>query len=187
MKPLIAMIAVLFIACAPLQAQVHKDTTHKEHHSTETKAPGYEIPSSLQAEHKELHETLVKYTKLTGKTGAAAKEVARVLHPHFEKEERYALPQLGLLPALAKGQATADMREAVAMGDRLKQEFDEMLSEHKQIVVSLDKLQKAAKEERRPEVVRFTESLKLHAKTEEEVLYPAAILVGEYLKLKLHH
>jgi len=27
--------------------------------------------------------------------------------------------------------------------------------------------------------------LMLHAKTEEEVLYPAAILVGEYLKLKL--
>jgi len=25
----------------------------------------------------------------------------------------------------------------------------------------------------------------LHAKTEEEVLYPAAILVGEYLKVKL--
>jgi len=25
----------------------------------------------------------------------------------------------------------------------------------------------------------------LHAQTEEEVLYPAAVLVGEYLKLKL--
>jgi hypothetical protein len=32
---------------------------------------------------------------------------------------------------------------------------------------------------------RFAEKLMLHAKTEEEVLYPAAILVGEYLKLKL--
>jgi len=27
--------------------------------------------------------------------------------------------------------------------------------------------------------------LTLHAKTEEEVLYPASILVGEYIKLKL--
>jgi hypothetical protein len=27
--------------------------------------------------------------------------------------------------------------------------------------------------------------LMLHAQTEEEVLYPAAILIGEYLKLKL--
>jgi len=36
------------------------------------------------------------------------------------------------------------------------------------------------------EYVEFAENLKLHAKTEEEVMYPAAILVGEYLKLKLH-
>lgn len=77
------------------------------------------------------------------------------------------------------------MKEAVAMGDKLKQDFDQMLSEHRQIVGALDKLQKAAREERRPEVVRFTEALKLHAQTEEEVLYPAAILISEYLKMKL--
>jgi hypothetical protein len=34
------------------------------------------------------------------------------------------------------------------------------------------------------EVVVFAEKLKLHAKNEEEVFYPAAILVGEYLKLR---
>jgi hypothetical protein len=34
------------------------------------------------------------------------------------------------------------------------------------------------------EIVHFAEKLKLHAKNEEEVLYPAAILVGEYLKLQ---
>jgi hypothetical protein len=180
MNSLIFLTAVLLIACAPLQAQ-----EHKEHHGKQGKSPRYEIPSSLQAEHKELHETLVRYTKLPGETGTAAKEVAKLLHPHFVKEEEYALPQLGLLPALAKGQATADMKEAVAMGDKLKADFDQMLSEHKQIVVALDKLQQAAREERRPEVVRFTESLKLHAKTEEEVLYPTAILIGEYLKVKL--
>jgi len=28
-----------------------------------------------------------------GKVGKAAKAVANVLHPHFEKEEEYALPQ----------------------------------------------------------------------------------------------
>jgi hypothetical protein len=36
-----------------------------------------------------------------------------------------------------------------------------------------------------PDHARFAEKLALHAKTEEDVLYPAAILVGEYLKLKL--
>ena len=185
MKPFFLLTAVLFIAGASLQAQVPKDATHKAHHQENKKAMKFEIPPSLKAEHKELHETLVQYTRLPGKTGAAAKEVAKLLHPHFVKEEEYALPQLGLLPALAKGQATAEMKEAVTMGDKLKQDFEQMLSEHRQIVGALDKLQKAAREERRPEVVRFTEALKLHAQTEEEVLYPTSILISEYLKGKL--
>lgn len=174
------------MAYLPLQAQVHKDTAHAHGGKpAKTTVIKHEIPSSLQAEHKELHETLVKFTRLPGKTGAAAKEVAKQLHPHFLKEEEYALPPLGLLTDLAKGRTTADMKEAITMADKLKEDWQQMLSEHKQITGALDKLQKAAKEERHPEVVRFTESLKLHAKNEEEVLYPTAILIGEYLKMKL--
>jgi hypothetical protein len=33
--------------------------------------------------------------------------------------------------------------------------------------------------------VIFAEKLMFHAQTEEDVLYPASILIGEYLKLKL--
>jgi len=58
------------------------------------------------------------------------------------------------------------------------------MHEHKAIVIELHKLVEAAKNENRPEYVLFAEKLKLHAQTEEEVLYPAAILIGEYLKLK---
>jgi len=50
-------------------------------------------------------------------------------------------------------------------------------------VAALKKLTSAAAEEKLPEPARFAEKLILHAQTEEEVLYPAAILVGEYLKL----
>jgi hypothetical protein len=49
----------------------------------------------------------------------------------------------------------------------------------------LQTLVNAAKEEKKIEYVRFAEKLTLHAQTEEEVLYPAAILIGEHLKLKL--
>ena len=35
------------------------------------------------------------------------------------------------------------------------------------------------------EFVHFAEKLTLHAQTEEEVLYPASILVGDYLKLRM--
>ena len=41
------------------------------------------------------------------------------------------------------------------------------------------------KEEQQIKCAHFTEKLMLHAQTEEEVLDPAAILIGEYLNLKL--
>jgi len=43
----------------------------------------------------------------------------------------------------------------------------------------------AAETEGDERYIRFAAELMVHAQLEEEVLYPAAILVGEYLKLKL--
>jgi hemerythrin superfamily protein len=59
-----------------------------------------------------------------------------------------------------------------------------MLSEHKAIVQALNELGRAAKAEGHPAVSRFVEDLTAHAQFEEQVLYPAAILVGEFLRLK---
>jgi hypothetical protein len=71
------------------------------------------------------------------------------------------------------------------MTDRLKPELGTMLAEHKEIVGALRKLVDAATAEHKPDVVHFAEKLILHAQTEEQVLYPAAILVGEFVKSKL--
>jgi arginine/lysine/ornithine decarboxylase len=143
------------------------------------------IPQTLKAEHDDLHQMLKKATEFSGKTGLAAKEVARQLHTHFIKEEEFALPQLSLLPALAAGKSVADAESVITMSDKLKEELPEMLAEHKQIVKALQELVKCAKEEGHSEVIDFAEKLMLHAKTEEEVSYPAAILVGEFLKMKI--
>lgn len=145
-----------------------------------------EIPGSLQAEHEELHEELVRATRAGGKTGDAAQTVAKVLHPHFIKEEQLAMPPLGLLGALAAGQMPPNAKEVVKLTDVLKKELPAMLKEHENIVVALDALANAARQENKPVAQQFAEKLKQHAKTEEEVLYPAAILVGEYIKLKLN-
>jgi hypothetical protein len=108
-----------------------------------------------------------------------------VLQPHFAKEEEFALPPLGLLPALAAGRVMPEMREAVAMADRMKRELARMRDEHRAIVAGLRVLVEAAREEGRPECIRLARRLTLHAQAEEEVFYPAAILIGEYLKLRL--
>ena len=145
----------------------------------------YRIPKPLKAEHEELHEELARATKAGGNIGKAAKAVAEIMHSHFEKEEEYAMPPLGLLIPLSKGEITPEMGGVLRMTDRLKRDFPEMLSEHEALVAALEKLSEAAKEEDKPEYAHFAEKLILHARTEEDVFYPASILIGEYLKLKL--
>ena len=102
-----------------------------------------------------------------------------------EVAEEFALPPIGLLEALARGEVGDEMRGVLVMTERLKAELPEMLREHHAVVAALRQLIAAADEEKLPEHARFAEKLMLHAKKEEEVLYPAAILIGAYLKLKL--
>ena len=141
------------------------------------------IPHPLEVEHEELHTELVKLLKVEGRVGDAARQVAKLLHAHFEKEEEFALPPLGLLPALASGKVAPEMNKALAKTDKLKAELPEMLAEHKAVVTALKQLSAAAEEAKNAEAARFAEKLTLHAQTEEQVLYPASILVGEFLKL----
>ncbi|MCG5485468.1 MAG: hemerythrin domain-containing protein [Sinorhizobium meliloti] len=143
------------------------------------------IPESLTAEHSALHAELVDATKAGGRVGEAAREVARRLHPHFIREEEFALPPLGLLGALAKGTLIPEMADVLTLADRLEAELPGMLAEHEQIVAALGELVAAAKAENKPKFVEFAEKLILHARTEEEVLYPAALVVGRYVRLLL--
>ncbi|HEY9506395.1 MAG TPA: hypothetical protein VIQ27_10510, partial [Gemmatimonadales bacterium] len=55
---------------------------HAEHQSA-----GIGIPAAMKAEHDEIHQRLVRATKAPGQTGAAARALAQVLHPHFVREE----------------------------------------------------------------------------------------------------
>lgn len=144
----------------------------------------FNIPAPLKTEHEELHAVLLKATKEAGNTGEAARSVAEILHPHFLKEEEYALPPLGLLRHLTSGHVMPETKSVLTITERLKTELPQMLEEHKAIVDALEKLAEAARKEGKREYVDFSRDLTLHAQTEEEVLYPAAILIGEYLKLK---
>ncbi|HYT71457.1 MAG TPA: hemerythrin domain-containing protein [Gemmatimonadales bacterium] len=140
------------------------------------------IPDSLRLEHEQLHAKLAEATHLAGRTGEAARTVARIMHPHFLREDDYAIPPLGLLARLAKGQMAPDMAEVLPLVARLKEEMPLMIEEHRAIVGALVQLGNAASEEGRREWAEFADELRHHAQMEEEVLYPAAILVGEYVR-----
>jgi hypothetical protein len=143
------------------------------------------IPAPLRVEHEYLHAQLAQAILEPTPLGDAAREVSRLLHPHFVKEEDFALPPLGLLRTLAQGKITPDMADVLPMTRRLKEELGMMLAEHSQITGALDKLLSAARSAGRPELEDFADALIMHTRSEEEIFYPAAILVGEYLALQL--
>ena len=107
------------------------------------------------------------------------------MHPHFIKEEEYALPPLGLLRSLSEGKITPEMAEVLTLTDKLKAELPQMLAEHTLIVAALERLSAAAEKAGKMEYVDFSNALMLHAQTEEEVAYPTSILIGEYVREKL--
>jgi hypothetical protein len=145
----------------------------------------YEIPLPLRQEHEQLHAELRRVTQAEGEVGEAARHLARLMHPHFVKEDEIALPPLGLLERLADGQFDAGMAAVLSLTDRLRAELPAMLAEHRTIVAALDRLEDAARRAGRDDVVAFARALRLHAATEEQVMYPAAILVGGFVRQRL--
>jgi iron-sulfur cluster repair protein YtfE (RIC family) len=147
---------------------------------------GMEIPESIQREHEAIHSALVDATQAPGRVGAAAKTLAAVLDPHFVREEEIALPPLGLLAALAAGTPLpeATLAAAAEMTGTLRAEMPQMLEEHAKIRSAVSELRAAARAERAVAQEDLADALALHAQTEEEVLYPAALLVGDLLRAR---
>lgn len=175
-KILIAAGFALFASAAAAQP-----AGHAQHHAI-AEAAMFQTPKSIAAEHHELHEVLAGATKAPGELGVAAMRLEAALAPHFKREEQIATPPLGLLGELAHGPATAEMREVLPMTDSLEAELPKMLKEHDAIRAATAKFRAAAVKARRDDYVRFADGLAAHARQEEEILYPAAIMVGRYVK-----
>ena len=145
----------------------------------------FKVPEPLQREHDLMRHRLDRAVKEGGRTGAAAVAVVEALRPHVAKEEDFGLPALGLLQHLVAGRVSPAMRGVTVMTDRLKVEYEQMLADHEAIAAAIRKLADAARDEGKLEYVGICDQLARHLQTEEQVYYPAAILIGEYLKLKL--
>jgi hypothetical protein len=141
------------------------------------------IPAVLKIEHDELYQNVRLITNEPGETGQIAGELASFINDHFGKEENLALPPLSVLLPLTNQAITEDMRGIIAVTDEFKKEYPGMLEEHKKIMGAAKRMVVAARQEKNYEAAHFVEKLIMHAQIEEQILYPAALLVGEHLKL----
>ena len=98
--------------------------------------------------------------------------------------EQIALPPLSMLAPLARGERVATSSWLLPMTDSLRRELPRMLREHEAIRAATKRLAEAARAERQTSAARLAETLALHARSEEEILYPAAILVGDLVRAR---
>jgi hypothetical protein len=143
------------------------------------------IPASIQEEHRSLHDDLLVATRAPGRTGAAARGVIRLLDPHFAREEQIALPPLALLEPLSRRPVVPAMRWVLPLTDTLSAELPKMLREHRAIGGAVQRLRESALSERNAGAVALADRIRDHARTEEQVTYPSAILVGKLVACAL--
>ena len=139
------------------------------------------MPDSLRKRHEAFHAEFIEATKDEGKVGDAARALEKLATAHFAKAKDV-FPPLGLLPRLAEGKVTPEMREAVEIAEKLRASLPQIRRDHQELIAGLKKLGEAAKVVGKTDYVRFVEKLTLHIQEEEEVLYPTVLLVGDSVK-----
>jgi hypothetical protein len=76
------------------------------------------------------------------------------------------------------------MTQVLAMTDALRAELPRMVEEHRAISAATRRLGAAAGLEGQAEAAQLAEELLAHAAMEEQVMYPAAVLVGEVVRAR---
>ena len=144
--------------------------------------PSLQVPESLTEEHHELFHELRELASEKNETGEAVRDLLAVLEPHFEKEEESAMPLLGALGLLSEGRALPNPAEAMSLHAKFSSDHLHMLKEHSQIKELVERARATALKDGKAHVAAVMDELEHHAKIEEEVLYPAALLVGAFAK-----
>ena len=142
-----------------------------------------EAPLALRLDHKSLREALNRALEDKAGVGDAARAIDPLVSSHFKHEEELALRPLGLLRGIARDASSADIASAIAMTGKIEQDLPQLLDEHRAILEASKRLADVARRERKPQFVDVADRLWLHARIAEEVLYPAAILLGEHLRV----
>jgi hypothetical protein len=144
-----------------------------------------DIPQSVRLDHE---NTIAQLTAMSHKRGRVGVEAAKALvlyKKHLQREEEFILPPLTLLPLLADGKVTPDMKWAIAMSDRTAAEREETFIEHTQITDAMNRLLTAARAAHDQEALDFAQGAVADSLNDIEITEPTSILVGQYLKAKL--
>ena len=144
-----------------------------------------DIPQSLRLEHDNTLRQLAALSRRRGAVGAEASKALTLFKQHLQREEEFILPPLTLLPLLADGKVSPDMKWAVAMADRVRAEREKTYQQHTQITDAMNSLAAAARRTHDSEALDFAQGAVADSLNDIELLEPMSIVIGDYLKAKL--
>lgn len=150
----------------------------------------HEIPVSIQLEHQQTLATLDALARRAmarhrDHIAESAGKALELVKAHMQREEEYLLPPLTLLPVLANGRVTPDMKWALVMADRVKADRELIYQEHARITQAMADLLNAAVEQHDAEAADFARSMVADSLSDLEVTEPMVETIGEYLRARL--
>jgi hypothetical protein len=143
-----------------------------------------DLPQALRVSHTRLSAALAKAVRARGQTMIAAEVVAQLFETHLYKEEKQVLRILGLLESIATNGNVTASEEDLSQWDLLEPNEKSLHQEHALLVHATERLLATARGEGLDEVVELAEQLLMRIRLDEEVFYPAALLIRDYLKRK---
>jgi len=171
-------IPFVFIVFGAWQCKPKEDTSFLQF-------PGKPVlPASIKNEHESLLKQVRTVSQYEDSTGMVARKLLELMEHHFNEEENYVLPPLGLLESIANDQLPKESKEVAMMIEYFKTQRQHLSAEHQMIAAHLKEMSNAAAIDSH-DIKRFIQEVEDHAALEEEVLFPAAILIGDYLIIKL--
>jgi hypothetical protein len=154
-------------------------------HGSASAQPGKDIPPSEAMEQENDLAFLAKLSERPGPVGAAARNLTVLLKEHIALENEFVLPPLTLLPQLAAGKVSPDMRWALVLSDKLRAEENEVRDKHNELTLAFIALKDAAQEEHDPGVEGFASDLAADDLSDVDITEPTVLLIGDWLRLKL--
>lgn len=143
-------------------------------------------PKAITHGHSSLCEELGKIIEHYSNLEKQTHSLNEVMTKHFNKEEKYALPPLGLLLTLSEGNWELGEDVIIEMTNALNSHLAELKKEHTEISENILELKAIAEKENYFDLKRFINNLEIHMELEDQVLYPTSILIGNYFH-KLKH